>query len=76
MKAISLGACLRAEARNHGRAMNKDVALLNIEHFRKRLSEETDETRRQMLLQLLAEEEAKLAKFVDPPAAKEPRRQH
>jgi hypothetical protein len=40
--------------------MDKIVAHLNIEHFRKRLAEETDETRRQMLLRLLAEEEAKL----------------
>ena len=37
------------------------IARLNIEHFRKQLVTEKDETRRQMLLRLLAEEEAKLA---------------
>ena len=41
--------------------MNKTIARLNIEHFRKRLAMETDETTRQTLLRLLAEEEAKLA---------------
>jgi hypothetical protein len=37
------------------------VARLNIEHFRKKLAEETDEARRQTSLTLLAKEEAKLA---------------
>ena len=37
------------------------VARLNIEHFRKKLSEEIDETKRQILLQLVAEEKAKLS---------------
>ncbi len=41
--------------------MDKLVARLNIEHFRKQLETETDEAKRQMLLRLLAEEEAKLA---------------
>jgi hypothetical protein len=41
--------------------MDKAVARLNIEHFRKQLATETDETKRQMLLRLLAEEEAKLS---------------
>ncbi|HML13478.1 MAG TPA: hypothetical protein VK456_09250 [Xanthobacteraceae bacterium] len=41
--------------------MNTTIARLNIEHFRKRLVTETDETTRQTLLRLLAEEEAKLA---------------
>jgi len=40
--------------------MDKTVARLNIEHFRKRLAAETDDTKRQTLLRLLAEEEAKL----------------
>jgi hypothetical protein len=39
----------------------KLVARLNIEHFRKKLAEESDETKRQILSRLLAEEEAKLA---------------
>jgi hypothetical protein len=37
------------------------VARLNIEHYRKVLSEEIDETKRQTLLQLIAEEKAKLS---------------
>lgn len=40
--------------------MDRRVARLNIEHFRRLLAEETDETRRLLLLRLLAEEEAKL----------------
>jgi hypothetical protein len=41
--------------------MDRFVANLNIAHFRKQLAEETDETKRLMLVRLLAEEEAKLA---------------
>ena len=41
--------------------MDKLVARLNIEHYRKVLANEADETRRQTLRHLLAEEEAKLA---------------
>ena len=41
--------------------MDRTVARLNIEHFRKQLAEEKDEAKRQMLLRLLAEEETKLA---------------
>ena len=37
------------------------MAHLNIEHYRRLLAKETDESRRQMILRLLAEEEAKLA---------------
>ncbi len=40
--------------------MDKFVAKLNISQFRKQLSDEADETKRLMLLRLLAEEEAKL----------------
>jgi hypothetical protein len=40
--------------------MKKYVARLNIEHFRQKLLEEKDESKRQVLLRLLAEEEAKL----------------
>ena len=42
------------------RAVDKTVARLNIEHYRRLLATETDEARRRLLLQLLAEEEAKL----------------
>lgn len=41
--------------------MDRTIAKLNIEHYRKKLAEETDEAKRQKLLSLLAEEEAKLA---------------
>ena len=37
------------------------VARLNIEHFRKKLSEEVNETKRQTILQLVTEEKAKLS---------------
>ena len=41
--------------------MDRTVARLNIEHFRKLLATETDEAKRRLLLRLLAEEEEKLA---------------
>jgi hypothetical protein len=40
--------------------MDMTVARLNIAHFRMKLSEEPDESKRQILQRLLAEEEAKL----------------
>lgn len=41
--------------------MDRTVARLNIEHYRRLLARETDEDRRELLLRLLAEEEAKIA---------------
>lgn len=41
--------------------MDRSVARLNIEHYRHLLAGETDDGRRQLLLRLLTEEEAKLA---------------
>ena len=41
--------------------MDKAIARLNIEHYRKLLANEMDEARRQTITRLLAEEEAKLA---------------
>ena len=41
--------------------MNRTVARLNIEYLRKRLANVPDETKRDMILRLLAEEEEKLA---------------
>jgi hypothetical protein len=41
--------------------MDRTVAHLNIEHYRRLLAAETAESKRKMLQQLLAEEEAKLA---------------
>ena len=43
--------------------MDKTVARLNIEHFRRLLANEADETKRQLIARLLAEEEAKLARL-------------
>ena len=43
--------------------MDRTVARFNIEHYRKLLANETDETRRHLIARLLAEEEAKLASF-------------
>jgi hypothetical protein len=40
--------------------MDEWIARLNIEHFRKLLATELDETKRKTLLQLLTEEERKL----------------
>jgi len=53
-------------AYNRG-AMDKTVARLNIEHYRKSLAAERDEAKRQTLMRLLAEEEAKLAALNNPP---------
>jgi hypothetical protein len=41
--------------------LDRTVARLNIEHYRRLLATEADESRRQVILRLLAEEEAKLA---------------
>ena len=41
--------------------MDRTVARLNIEHYKRLLEGETDESRRQLLLRLLAEEEAKIS---------------
>jgi hypothetical protein len=40
--------------------MDRTVAHLNIEHFHKLLATEADEIKRQTIMRLLAEEEAKL----------------
>ena len=41
--------------------MDRTVAHLNIEYYRRLLGTETDEERRRLLFRLLAEEEAKLS---------------
>jgi hypothetical protein len=46
--------------RSGRRPLDRSVAKLNIEHYRRLLAVETDEARRKMLLTLLAEQEAKL----------------
>lgn len=42
--------------------MDRTVARLNIEHYRRLLETETDETKRLMIVRLLAEEDAKLGR--------------
>jgi hypothetical protein len=44
--------------------MDRTVAHLNVERFRKMLEVEVDEAKRQTILRLLAEEEAKVAKVM------------
>lgn len=46
--------------------MDRTIARLNIEHYRRLLANEVDETRRQTLQRLLAEEVAKLSGSVSP----------
>ena len=41
--------------------IDRTIARLNIEHFRKLLSEDLDEAKREVIRRLLFEEEAKLA---------------
>ena len=41
--------------------MDEFVARLNIEHLQRKLTEEADHAKRQLLARLLAEEQAKLA---------------
>jgi hypothetical protein len=44
-----------------GAVVDRSVARLNIEHYKRLLAQENDEARRQLLLRLLAEQEAKIA---------------
>lgn len=43
--------------------MERSVARLNIEHYKQLLATETDDVKRQTLMRLLAEEEAKLRRL-------------
>jgi hypothetical protein len=51
--------------------MDRTVAHLNIEHYRRLLAAETDESKRKVLQKLLTEEEAKLAKAQQDAAKKQ-----
>ena len=53
--------------------MDHSVAHLNIEHYKRLLERETDEARRQLLLRLLAEEEAKIVSSNPPEPKRQPR---
>jgi hypothetical protein len=48
-------------------AMDDFVARANLENFRRKLAEETDHTKRDMLARLLAEEEARLTAIEEDP---------
>ena len=63
---------MRKQVTVNGDAMDKMIARLNISHYKIRLVTEQDEAKRQILLRLLAEEEAKLAALDDPPKRKRP----
>jgi len=52
-------------------SMPETIARLNIEHFRKLLAGEMEESKRQTVLRLLAEEEEKLARLLKAKQAKE-----
>ena len=56
------GAWATIRAGVHGeRRMDEFIAKANIQHFKEKLATEKDEAKRKLLLQLLAEEEQKLA---------------
>ena len=50
--------------------MERTIANFNIEQFRQKLETETDETKRRTLVQLLSEEQAKLAALIEKSADK------
>ena len=50
--------------------MERTVTNLNIEYFRQKLETEKDETKRRTLVQLLSEEQAKLAALIEKSADK------
>jgi hypothetical protein len=50
--------------------IERTVTRLNIEHYKKLLENETDEPKRQTLMRLLAEEEAKLRSLAETDARK------
>jgi hypothetical protein len=50
--------------------IERTITRLNIEHYKKLLENETDEPKRQTLLRLLAEEEAKLRSLAETNARK------
>ena len=49
------------DLQHNGGVMDRTISRLNIEHYRRKLATEQDETTRQTLMRLLAEEQAKLA---------------
>ena len=61
---------LTAFCAREGSKMDKFIARANITHLRDKLTTEQDEAKRQTLLRLLAEEEAKLATLENDPLKK------
>ena len=57
---------MRKQVTVNGDAMDKMIARLNISHYKMKLVTEQDEAKRQILLRLLTEEQAKLAALNDP----------
>jgi hypothetical protein len=60
-------ASARAQAAGKEGGMEETIARLNIEHYRQLLAAEIDDTKRQTLMRLLAEEEAKLRALAEKP---------
>jgi len=58
-------------AREGRYVVERTIARLNIEHFQKLLAKETDQTKRQTLVELIADEKAKLAALKDPKKQKD-----
>lgn len=48
-----------------GSVMDREIARLNVTHFRRLLETEKDEAKRKTIADLLAEEEAKLAAMTE-----------
>lgn len=66
MLAVIDASCYRSIFPALGERMNvtaRTIIELNIKHYRRLLTTETDATRRETITKLLAEEEAKLAKL-------------
>jgi hypothetical protein len=57
---------LRITHHSLGATVDKTVADLNIAHFKKLLSTAVNPAKRETIARLLAEEEAKLARALDP----------
>ena len=63
---------IRQMMAREGRQMDRTVARLNIEHYRRLLAKELDEAKRRTLQRLMAEEEAKMAGLEHPEGDKKP----
>ncbi len=70
-KGDSVPASVGAREFTEARGVDRTVAQLNVEHFRRLLIEENDGVKRRILHELLMEEEAKLASLDKPAAPKD-----